>query len=69
MQDERTTGFSRRNFFRAFGGASATAVAAVALTPSEADAYDPGEEETGARYQETDHIKNFYRVNRYPQKK
>jgi hypothetical protein len=41
----------------------------VALAPGEAQAYDPGEEETRARYQETDHVKAFYRVNRYPASK
>lgn len=69
MQDERKAALSRRNFLRAFGGVSTTAVAAVALTPTEAEAYDPGKEEMRARYHETDHIKNFYRVNRYPEHK
>ena len=67
MQDKRPTGMNRRNFLRAVGGAStAAAAAAVAtLSPGEAQAYDPGEEETRARYQETDHVKAFYRVNGY----
>lgn len=69
MHDKRPTELSRRNFLRAFGGASTTAVAAVALAPSEAQAYDPGQEETRTRYQETDHVKAFYRVNGYPKKK
>jgi hypothetical protein len=69
MQDKRPTGLSRRNFFRVFGGASTAAVAAAAFTPGEAQAYDPGKEETRARYRETDHVKAFYRVNRYPAKK
>jgi hypothetical protein len=69
MQDKRPTGLSRRNFLRAFGGASTTAVAAATLAPSEAQAYDPGEEETRSRYRETDHIKAYYRVNGYPKKK
>jgi hypothetical protein len=68
MRDERPTSINRRNLLRAVGGASGAAVAgaAVGLTPSEAQAYDPGPEETKARYRETDHIKNFYGVNRYP---
>ncbi|MBA3448818.1 MAG: twin-arginine translocation signal domain-containing protein [Pseudaminobacter sp.] len=67
MQEKRQTAINRRNFLRAVGGASTTAVvaAAVALTPGEAQAYDPGEEETKTRYQETDHVKAFYRVNGY----
>ena len=67
MDDKRQPAMNRRNFFRAVGGAStaAVAVAAAALTPGEAQAYDPGEEETKTRYQETDHVKAFYRVNGY----
>ncbi|BCH15339.1 MULTISPECIES: formate dehydrogenase [unclassified Mesorhizobium] len=67
MQENKQTAMNRRNFLRAFGGASTTAVAAaaVALTPGEAQAYDPGEEETRARYRETEHVKAFYRVNGY----
>ena len=69
MQDKQQAAFSRRNFLRAFGGASTTAVAAVALSPTDALAYDPGKEEDRARYQETDHIKAYYSVNRYPKHK
>ncbi len=57
----------RRNFFRSVGGASAVAVAAVAspLTATEAQAYDPGNEESKARYRESEHVKAFYRTNGY----
>ena len=67
MQQKPETAMNRRNFLRAFGGVSTTAVAAAAVTlsPGEAQAYDPGEEETKTRYQETDHVKAFYRVNGY----
>lgn len=67
MHEKRQTAMNRRNFLRAFGGASTTAAVAAAatLTPGEAQAYNPGEEETRARYQETDHVKTFYRVNGY----
>ena len=67
MPDASTTGMNRRNFLRAVTGAStvAAATAAAALNPGEAHAYDPGEEEAGPRYQETDHVKAFYRVNGY----
>ena len=70
MQDTRPTGMNRRNFLGAVGGASTAAVAtAVAtLSPGEAQAYDPGEAEMAARYQETDHVKAYYRVNNYPTK-
>lgn len=67
MQEKRPTGLSRRSFFGAFGGASTAAVAAaVTMRPDAAQAYDPGEEETAPRYRETEHVKDYYRVNRYP---
>lgn len=67
MHEKRQTAMNRRNFLRAFGGASTTAAvaAAAALTPGEAHAYNPGDEEMKTRYQETDHVKAFYRVNGY----
>jgi hypothetical protein len=57
----------RRGFFRAVGGASTVAAAAVAspFAASEAQAYNPGAEETKARYRDTDHVKAFYRTNGY----
>jgi hypothetical protein len=64
MHDKPQTAINRRNFLHLFGGTS-TIAAAAALTPSEAQAYDPGEEEAGPRYKETDHVKAFYRVNGY----
>jgi hypothetical protein len=57
----------RRNFLRTVGGASTVAVAAVAspIAATEAQAYDPGKDETKARYRESDHVKAFYRTNGY----
>lgn len=68
MRDKRPAPMNRRSFLRAAGGASTAAVAAASagLFPDSAQAYDPGEEEMRSRYQETDHVKAFYRVNRYP---
>lgn len=63
MHDKPPAGMNRRSFFGAVGGASATVVAT--LVPGEAQAYDPGGEEMRARYQETEHVKTFYRVNGY----
>lgn len=68
MQDKQPKALDRRNFLRAVGGASTLTVAA-AVVPTEADAYDPGAAETKGRYRETDHVKTFYRVNRYPAKR
>jgi hypothetical protein len=57
----------RRNFLRTVGGASTVAAAAVVspLTATDAQAYNPGQDETKARYRETDHVKAFYRTNGY----
>jgi hypothetical protein len=53
----------RRSFFKALGAGAAVAVVPVAVAP--AQAMDPGTEEKKARYRETDHVKAFYRTNRY----
>ena len=68
MQDEKKDGLDRRNFLRAVGGAStaAVAVAAAAVVPEEAQAYDPGAEETRARYNpDAPDVQAFYRTNGY----
>ena len=58
----------RRTFFRAGGGA-AVATAAAVLPTQEAEASESQAERAKARYKarykETDHVKAFYRVNRY----
>ena len=68
MKDEKKTAVGRRDFLRKVGlgavGAGATVAAPLAgsaLADSEST-----DEKRKARYQETDHIKTFYRVNRYP---
>ena len=67
MTDKSSKAMDRRNFLRTVGGASTVAVAAVAspLTATEAQAYDPGSDETKARYRETEHVKAFYKTNGY----
>ncbi len=64
-QDKKA--MDRRNFLRTVGGTSTAAVAAVAapIAATEAQAYDPGREETKTRYRESDHVKAFYRTNGY----
>jgi hypothetical protein len=55
----------RRRFLLGVG-AGATAAATVQIGTAEpAHAYDPGAEETKAKYRETDHVKTYYRVNSY----
>jgi hypothetical protein len=54
----------RRRFFL-MGGSAVAAAAVVPLAGSEAAADESQSERVKARYKETDHVKNFYRVNRY----
>lgn len=68
MRQDGKDGLGRRHFFRALGGGSVAAAAALAAQPliaTEAQAYDPGSDETKARYRETDEVKAFYRTNGY----
>ncbi len=68
MRDKDENAMGRRDFLRAVGGASTAAVAtaAVALTPGEAQAYDPGQEELKARYNpDSPDVQAFYRTNGY----
>ncbi len=56
----------RRGFLKSLGlGTAAAASAIVPATVTPAQAYDPGPSETKARYRESDHVKAFYRTNRY----
>jgi hypothetical protein len=59
----------RRTFLRAFGSAS-TAAVVVATVPiaaiEEAQAYEPGDQETKARYRaDSPDVEAFYRTNGY----
>ncbi|MBR1274801.1 hypothetical protein [Bradyrhizobium sp. AUGA SZCCT0283] len=60
----RTTGVDRRSLFL-MGGSAVAAVAVVPLAGGEAVADESQAERVKARYKETDHVKNYYRVNRY----
>jgi GH24 family phage-related lysozyme (muramidase) len=70
MSEDRKTTVGRRDFLRKVGvgtiGAGAT-LATPLVGSAEADS-ETNDEKRKARYQETDHVKAFYRVNRYPAK-
>jgi hypothetical protein len=67
MDKERKTKVGRRDFLRALGAGAGVAVTAAAPLATQAVADDePDAEKRKARYKETDHVKTFYRVNRYP---
>ena len=62
--DKRKVG--RRDFLRVLGaGAGAAAVAPTMSVEARADSENDSEKKQ-ARYKETDHVKTYYRVNRYP---
>lgn len=62
-QDKKSV--DRRSFFRGLGGAAAVAGAAVATGGAPAVAQENATDRRKARYRETEHVKNFYRTNRY----
>ena len=67
MQSERKTKLGRRDFLRALGAGAGVAVTASGpLAGTAAADTETNDEKRKARYKETDHIKTFYRVNRYP---
>ena len=57
----------RREFLRALGAGAGIAAAGAAplATAAKADT-ETADEKRKARYKETDHVKMFYRVNKYP---
>jgi hypothetical protein len=58
---------SRRDVLRTLGiGATATAAAAVPLAGTAQADTETNDEKRKSRYRETEHVKTFYRVNRYP---
>jgi hypothetical protein len=65
MKSSPAGGFNRRGVLRALASASAAGVTVVSAPIPPAEAYDPGREETKARYRETEDVKAFYRTNRY----
>lgn len=68
MTDSSKTKVARRDFLRVLGaGAGAAAATAPLATAAHADT-ENNDEKRKARYKETDHVKAYYRVNRYPAK-
>ena len=68
MRDEKKTRVDRRDFLRKAGIGAAGASAALAtplMGPAQADS-ENNDDKRKARYKETDHVKAYYRVNRYP---
>lgn len=56
----------RRSILRALGAGAGAATAAAALPTSAKADSETNDEKRKSRYKETDHVKAFYRVNKYP---
>jgi len=68
MSEDRKVTVGRRDFLRkvAIGTAGAGATLATPLVGSAQADSETNDEKRKARYKETDHVKAYYRVNRYP---
>ena len=67
MTKERKTTLARREFLRTLGaGATVAAAGSGPLAGAARADTETNEEKRKARYRETEHVKTFYRVNRYP---
>lgn len=56
---------NRRGFLRAGVGTATVAATAVVAPATAVVAAESDSEKKKARYQETDHVKTYYRTNRY----
>jgi hypothetical protein len=65
MKKEPKKTVGRRDLLRAFGAGATAAVSAPLATTARADS-ETNDEKRKSRYKETEHVKTFYRVNRYP---
>jgi hypothetical protein len=67
MKKERHSKLGRREFLRALGAGASAAVASAGPLAGEALAdTETDNEKRKPRYRETEHVKTYYRVNRYP---
>jgi hypothetical protein len=65
MASDHKPALGRRDFLRALGAGAAVTATAPLATEAKADT-ETNDEKRKARYKETDHVKAYYRVNRYP---
>ena len=56
---------ARRQFFRVLGAGTAAGAGGSLATEAKADS-ESNDEKRKPRYKETDEVKTYYRVNRYP---
>ena len=55
----------RRQLFAAIGGVAAAVATVPVASPALADS-ERADDKRKPRYRESDHVKTYYRVNRYP---
>ena len=65
MKGRTETKVDRRTVLRTLGAGAGVATAGGLATSARADS-ETNDEKRKSRYKETDHVKAFYRVNRYP---
>ena len=67
MKKERRSAVGRRDFLRTLGAGATLAAAAAGPSSERASAdSESSNEKRKSRYRETEHVKAYYRVNRYP---
>ena len=69
MTTEDKAKVGRRDFLRVLGAGAGVAAAGGSLPTSARADSETNDEKRKPRYQETEHVKTFYRVNRYPTKR
>lgn len=65
MKSGARTKIARRVFLRTLGVGAAASAASPLVTVAHADS-ESNDEKRKSRYKETEHVKTFYRVNKYP---
>ena len=67
MRDDKKTAVDRRNFLRkvGIGTVGAGTLTTPLMTAAQADS-ESDDEKRKPRYRESDDVKKYYRVNRYP---
>jgi hypothetical protein len=66
MKQQDKSKLGRRDFLRAMGTGAGLAVTAAVPLVGEAAAAESDADKKKARYKETDHVKAYYKVNRFP---
>jgi secreted PhoX family phosphatase len=66
MKQQDKAKLGRRDFLRAMGAGAGLVVTVAAPLATAAAAAESDADKKKARYKETDHVKAYYKVNRFP---